>query len=509
MNDAISQYKEKHKAEIERLLNNGHSAEEVDRSIISLIESGELERNELLYKLKVIRPELSYSWDDMGFSSLFADIFKDSCRYNTTSKEWFYYNGKIWAIDHGGMMASRKAKMLTDTLLVYAATIEDGREKSDYIGELSKLAQLRRRETLLKDARDKYFISQNDLDRDTDLFNCQNGTYNLNTGEFKAHNPKDLLSKISNVIYDPQARSHDYEKFISDIMMGDKAKINYLQTILGYALTADTSLETCFIFYGVKTRNGKSTLTETQSYMMGNSAGYALNMSPQTLAQKQNKDTRQASGDIARLDGCRFLNASEPPKRMLFDTALLKTLLGRDSITARHLFEREYEFIPHFKLFINTNYLPVITDDSLFSSGRINVISFDRHFSPEEQDRELKDRLKTPENISGIFNWCVEGLKWYREIGAEPPESVKAATAAYRQSSDKIGNFIAECLTKTDSNCAAGAVYQKYSDWCFDNGYGCESKGNFFDELKNKGIFAASATVNGKTVRNAVVGYEI
>jgi putative DNA primase/helicase len=129
---------------------------------------------------------------------------------------------------------------------------------------------------------------------------------------------------------------------------------------------------------------------------------------------KQNKDSRQASGDIARLNGCRFLNASEPPKRMIFDVALLKTLLGRDTITARHLHEREFEFVPIFKLVINTNFLPLITDDYMFSSGRINVITFDRHFEPHEQDRILKTRLREPENISGLFNWCLVGLRLFK-----------------------------------------------------------------------------------------------
>ena len=194
---------------------------------------------------------------------------------------------------------------------------------------------------------------------------------------------------------------------------------------------------------------------------------------------------------------------------MLFDVALLKTLLGRDSITARHLFEREYEFVPHFKLFINTNFLPLIQDDSLFSSGRINVVAFNRHFSPQEQDRGLKDKLKTPENISGIFNWCLEGLKRYREIGAEPPEAVKAATAEYRQSSDKVGNFILECLKKTGNNSKAGEVYRRYAEWCEDNGFGTENKGNFFDELKTKGLYAETGTVKGVTARRIVRGYEI
>lgn len=465
--------------------------------------------NSLRERLVQMQPVTAYSWDDRGMGELFADVYRDYCRFNVTAKEWYVFDGKVWKADTGAMLVSQRAKELTNALLAYCATIEDERQKADYIKKISCYGQLRYRETMIKDARDKYFISQADLDADLDLFNCQNGTYNLRTGEFKLHNPQDLLSKVSNVIYDPEARSTRFEQFIADIMQGDTAKINYLQTILGYALTAETTLETCWILYGGTTRNGKSTLVETISYMMGNSGGYALAMLPQTLAQKQNKDTRQASGDIARLDGCRFLNASELPKRMLFDVALLKTLLGRDSITARHLFEREYEFIPHFKLFINTNFLPLIQDDTMFSSGRINVITFDRHFSPQEQDRGLKDELKTPENISGIFNWCLDGLRRYREQGAEPPEVVQAATAEYRENSDKIGNFITECLIKTGRNTGAGAVYQRFSEWCDDNGYGTESKGNFYDELRNKGIFAASGTVCGRTVRNIVKGYEL
>lgn len=232
-------------------------------------------------------------------------------------------------------------------------------------------------------------------------------------------------------------------------------------------------------------------------------------MKPETLAIKQNLDSRQASGDVARLAGCRFCNASEPPKRMLFDTALLKSLLGRDSITARHLHQREFSFIPKFKLVINTNYLPTITDDTVFSSGRINVISFDRHFEPHEQDKHLKDKLRDKNELSGILNWCIKGLQLYRQEGLEPPKAVQNATEVYRTDSDKIGNFINECLSKTGKNSKAKDIYEVYVKWCEDNGYGCENKGNFFAELKTKGLFMSSGTVEGKSVRNIVRGYTI
>ena len=449
-----------------------------------------------------------YSLDDKGFGALFAEVFKDTCRYNATAKEWYFYNGKVWTRDEGSMRTLNKAKELADGLLIYATTIEDEKQKQNYIDYVSKLGQLRFRETMVKDSRDIHFVTQSDFDKNLDLFNCQNGTLNLKTFDFTPHNSDDLLSKISNVIYEPFTKSEEWEKFINEVMQGDTDKTEYLQKILGYSLTADTNLETCFILYGATTRNGKSTLIETMLYMLGNTAGYGMSMQPQTLAQKQNKDSRQASGDIARLDGCRFLNASEPPKRMIFDVGLLKNLLGRDSITARHLHEREFEFIPRFKLFINTNFLPLITDDTLFTSGRINVITFDRHFEPHEQDKNLKNKLIKAENLSGILNWCIEGLKLYYKDGAKPPQAVTTATDEYRTNSDKIGNFIAECLEQqANTNTKALDVYIKYKEWCSNNGFGVENKGNFFDELRGKNIFAPSGTINGVTVRNVIKDY--
>ena len=91
----------------------------------------------------------------------------------------------------------------------------------------------------------------------------------------------------------------------------------------------------------------------------------------------------------------------------------------------------------------------------------------------------------------------------------KPPAAVQTATDTYRTDSDKLGNFINECLTKTDKNSKAKDVYEAYTKWCEDNGYGCENKGNFFAELKTKGLFMSSGTVEGKTVRNIVRGYTI
>lgn len=463
----------------------------------------------LMKKMYELKPEDNFDYSDRGTGQLFATVFKDLCRYNVTAREWYTYSKGRWKQDTGGMLTSRYAKSLSDAMTIYCTHIKDERTRKTFSDLCTKLGQRRYRVTMIEDARDFHFFSSSDLDKDLFLLNCLNGVLNLRTFEFTEHSPDYLMSKQANVIYDPNASGKEWRKFINEALENNQNKIRYLQKLYGCSMTGETKEESCWLLYGASTRNGKSTAVETYAYMLGNTDGYALNMRPETLAQKANTDSRQATGDIARLDGCRFLNASEPPKKMVFDVALLKTLLGRDSITARHLHQSEFQFIPVFKLFINTNFLPVITDSTLFSSGRLNVITFERHFKPEEQDKGLKDRLKEPENLSGLLNWCIEGLKAYYAEGAIPPPEVVNATKQYEEDSDKVGSFIAECLVESDKNSKAKDIYNRYSEWCRDNGFGTENKTNFFAELKSKGIFSATGTVNGKTCKNVVRNYVI
>lgn len=460
-------------------------------------------------KLSAMKPHEKYSFDDRGNGDLFADFFKDVVRFNATAGEWYFYTGRVWKRDDNGMRVARRAKELKDLLSAYSLTITGKKKKEVYKKHVGKLGARSVRDAMLKDARDKYCFENVDLNKNEALLNCVNGTINLETFEFKKHSGEDLLSQIARVWYDPNAKAPLWDKFISDIMMGDQEKIRYLQKAIGYGITTDTSLETCFILYGASTRNGKSTLMETLMHMLGGSGGYSLQMKPETLAQRQNSDSRVASGDIARLQGARLLNVSEPPKKMIFDVALLKTLLGRDSIVARHLREREFEFTPVFKLFMNTNFLPIIYDDTIFASGRLNVITFDRQFTEAEQDKNLKDKLKEKESLSGIFNWCLDGLRAYREEGLEAPSKVCQATAEYRQESDKLGKFMNECLEVSETNMTAGVMYTVYEAWCRACGYGCENQGNFFAELKAKNLLFKSGTVEGKTKARVIRGYRI
>ena len=466
------------------------------------MKSAFCKNEEVLSTVRLLDPAKNplYSTDDVGNGRLFADVFGEIIRFNITTREFSYYDGKRWKRDEGSMIAERLAKRLAKALYLYAVD-----QDQHYRTFVNKLGDRNKRKIMIQDARDYRFISEEDFDRDPNLINLQNGTLNLKTFEFRDHDPHDLLSKVANVVYDPDAVSEEWGTFIDQVMQGDEDKIEYLQTIFGYSLTGLCIMDEFYLLYGATTRNGKSTMLNSIGFVMGD---YAQIMSPDTLAQRQR--TNPNNEELADLRGARFVHIEEPSKGMSLDSALIKNLTGHTPIKVSRKYEHMMTFNPQFKLFFATNYLPTVTDDTLFSSGRVKVVTFERHFEVEEQDRTLGSRLQSATNVSGIFNWMIAGLRRYYEHSTTPPTSVIEASDQYRSQSDKIGNFLDECLSEDTTDGISGkTLYSYFVLWCRANGYHCENKKNFFESLKRKRLLKHMGTIMGKTVRNVVMGYAL
>ena len=447
---------------------------------------------------------------DIGSASLFSAIFQKKHRYNATAKDWFYYDGKRWMLDREGLRARKSAKKLSQALSKYAVNClpdEDEKQKEQYLKYSLAWTYSKTRNSIINDSRDLNFFSNEDLDKDDYVLNLQNCVLVFD-GEkvtVKDHDADLLLSKISNVEYHPEAKCDRWLQFLDEVMQGDKDKIRYLQKLFGTCLTGDTRLEKMWFLFGSTTRNGKSTMIERISDILGD---YSKTIRPETLSIKNNPDSRTAIPDVAKLAGARLCVCSEIPKRMPLDVGLLKTLSGRDTVTARFLHQDEFQFKPKFKMVCNTNFLPIVSDSTVFKSDRVQIVSFDKHFTEQEQDKTLKDKLSTKEALSGILNWMIEGWIAFCKEGLEPPEAVTKATVEYETSSDKLQNFINDCLVKSvGKNISVKDAYAKYEEWCSENGYHTENKRNFISDCQGKGIFKERGMVDGSQMRNIIKDY--
>jgi putative DNA primase/helicase len=437
-----------------------------------------------LFKEKRIHNNPEYQHNDIGIAKLFYDIHRGATCYVMESKTWYTYTGKQWVKDDGNLFVMEMCKDYVQSLVKYAKSLDDGGEESKaFVKYATGFHTRRKREGLLSDARSINPKKLADFDSNKMLLNCQNGTLNLENFALQPHCAVDYITKIARAKYDHEAVCPRWDKFVDEIMCGDTDTAVFLQKALGYAISGDTSLECFFILYGCTTRNGKSTLSETVAYVLGD---YARTIQPQTLARRSS-DGSAASPDIARLKGARLVNMPEPEKGLELNIALVKQLTGGDTYTGRFLNENPIEFRPEFKIFVNTNHLPRTSDDTVFSSDRVKLIPFDRHFTAAEQDSSLKRLFRKKDSMSGILNFMIDGYRLLLEVGLEIPPRVADAIAAYRTETDVFGSFIAENTVPEDgARIGTSELYVRYSAWAKDNGYRPLNSKNFVGELRRR-----------------------
>ena len=318
---------------------------------------------------------------------------------------------------------------------------------------------------------------------------------NLITGTLHPHSAADLISKKAGVAFMPEADCPLWKKTLHEIFEGKTDVIRYTQKVYGYALLGKPIEKEFYIQHGPNTDNGKSTVTQTIEYVFGD---YAVNATPETVAEKRFKDSSRPSGDRARLAGTRLVTVNEPERGMKLDEAYVKAITGRDTQTARHLRQSEFQYTVQFIVIISTNHLPYISDQTLFKSDRVRVIPFGRRFEEHEKNKHLIDQLRQPQEASGILNWLLEGLATYRQEGLRPPPAVIAAGNGYRLKSDNVARFMEE-HTEQNLNGAVSttALHIAFSAWCGTEGISTMSSTSFSLALKERGYKVEKKRLNG------------
>lgn len=463
-----------------------------------------------LIKLYSMRPECTerYKNTEIGWANLFADAFKDEARFCPDLNAWLYYDGVRWVKDLGSLYVAELAKALADALHIYVLTLSETDRKIFHPG-WEKWQILKTRLSIIKDARGVHPVRVDEFDSDPYLLNVGNGTLNLKTSELQPHSPDDLITRLAPVAFNPDAQFDRWDEFIHEIMEGDVELEDYLRQCIGYALTGSTRLEKLFILYGPKSRNGKSTLLEA---ILGTLGDYGASSDPEMLSVGRNTaGGLKATEDLARLRGVRMVCLAEPPQGMKMNSAKVKQWTGGDTVKARFLNENSFEYKPQFKFYVNTNELPTITDSALFSSARIVVIPFNRHFSEEEQDPTLKLKFAQPEARSAILNWLIHGNQSLEKTGLYTPNSAKQAIDEYMHSSNDIRRFIDDRLERRPGGkIKTTELFQEYNSWATMNGVAPMNQNTFKGEITRAGLSVRRArTDGGKNPVSVVEDYSI
>ena len=455
-----------------------HTDEEVKRIVAKSYESyllkSEQKRKEKEEKKESERKEeikkYGVSLDDCGNAIRMCNMFGRNIRHCEAWGKWFIWDGQRWKEDVNNTIYYF-AKKVSKSIYNEAAQCNDSKESlelSKWAHESSNNSRINAMVESCKSEHDYGIpITFDVLDKDIYLFNTQNCTLDLRTLERLPHDHINLITKISPVAYDPEAKCPTWLAFLERIFKDNKEKdniISFLKRSCGYSLTGDTREQVMFFLYG-SGANGKSTFIDTIQYIMGD---YAVATESNTFTTVKGDAIRN---DIARLVGMRFVSASENSTESLLDESLVKKLTGNEKVSARFLHQEYFDFYPQFKIWWGFNHQPYIRDNTNSIWRRILLVPFEQIIPDSEQDKKLGDKLKL--EAPGILNWMIEGLEEYYKIGIDAPSCVKTATKEYREDQDVLHDFIADCCdTKDDKNFAgkdlsaeASALYNNYKSW--------------------------------------------
>lgn len=440
------------------------------------------ELSDIMYQIVDDDPMLdqaNYPTNDIGISALFSKYFKHNTLYCPEMKSWYFYNGQKWVKDEGETVVNEEIKQFVELMTFYCLEKEnvDNTIKASYTSFIARLGNRNVRDRLLKDARSSMTFSVNKFDANPYLLNCLNGTYDLKTGKFHKFKADDYLTYQTNCncpVGTNTLKPFDrWDEFIGEIMCGDKELEEYLQKCLGYSLSGINREEKMFMFYGQTTRNGKSTLINTILHVLGD-YGTTADIYMLCKTRFSERDPSRANPSLCNLKGKRFLALNESDENSRLDESLLKNYTGNDPINTRQLYGTNFTFTPQFTMFMSGNNLPDILDKSVFSSERVVVIPFNRHFNKDEQDKDLKEKFTTDEAKTYIFKWLLDGYNQYVKDGLNTaPQIVEQQVEQYEKDNDIVALFFDERVEK--SEVAEDRVFRQYlytlfKNYCLSNG---------------------------------------
>lgn len=326
-----------------------------------------------------------------------------------------------------------------------------------------------------------------EFDRNSMLVPCSNGTFNLKTGKLQPHNRDDLITHQMNVEYNPEAVCPQFDAYLQRVMGGDQEMVDFLVRMMGYSLTGDNGEQVFFFLHG-NGNNGKSTLLEIMLLMGGD---YAWSTPAQSFILKRSDD---ALFELASMAGKRVVVVGELPIGRTLNAALLKESTGGNRQNACHKYKNSFNYMPEYKLFLQSNNLLEVRDATHGFWRRLLVIPFDVKIPKDSGPKHLREVKRLSEKLwaaeaAGILALAIRGCLDWQKDGLQVPRKVQEASREYQTETDSVESFLKECCQRgPDTEIYADELHRCYRERCHaDGGFALNAR-LFFGRLKRKGI---------------------
>lgn len=454
-----------------------------------------------------------YRPEDGGILDCWMDNYGADWLYVSGFESWFKWAGTHWKKDECQALY-KQIQTLMDAMNKAAKTEVDkataelaalGKDASEQIENMLKARKVRFIEWVNATKRSKNRVSsvegmaqaQRAVSADSldvlNVLNLKNGTLNMNTLELQPHNRDDLLTYELDYQYDPQAKAPRGDRFFAEVIVKagttetDTTLCKFLQEFLGYCLTNDTKHEVMAWLAG-EGGNGKTIVITLLQWLLG---PLACSVDFSTIGQ-------QGNYDMASVQGRRVVFSTESEKGGKLAEGYIKRIVSGERINVRPIYGAPFEFKSIAKIVWAMNDKPVVRDTSNSVWRRLRLIPFNRVFTEADKDTDLLTKLK--DELPGILNFCLNGLRRLRQQGHfTEAEAVKEAIKEYRHESNPVAQWLDENTVRITQFITPGKnLYTDYEQWCKANGRQAMNSVHWGREIKRLGL-ESKVTNEGKT----------
>lgn len=324
-----------------------------------------------------------------------------------------------------------------------------------------------------------------DFNRENGVINFKNGLYFLDKKELWKHSPYIFSNNQINVNYNGDAiKIKAVDDFLDKISSYKKERKQTILEMIGYCMTTSINLQKVFILYGETARNGKSTLSNIITELIGreNVSNISLkDMTRNTFATFGIKD--------------KLLNiGAEMTEDFLEDMSTFKMFATGDNLSVEDKFKTKQFIKPYAKFIFIANELPSVADKTNAFYRRLQIIPLEKSFTDEEANNFNINELLTKEALEYLAKISLEAYSNMNGRFSNYEESEKEVDK-YRLSSNSVKSFIndTECMYKlfgSNRKKKATDVYDSYKEYCSNNTYRAIGRNKFYKEIEKNTIFS-------------------
>jgi putative DNA primase/helicase len=272
---------------------------------------------------------------------------------------------------------------------------------------------------------------------DPEYINVLNGRLRWRTRALGPHTPQIFEVVQLPVRFDPEAVCPIFDGYMASTFNQDDIR-RLVEEIMGWVTIPDTRFEKAIMLTGAGA-NGKSVLLDIIITLLG--AQSVSNIDLQSLEESRFK-AAELVGKLANI----FADLDD---RALTSSSMFKMLVSGDRLTVERKFKQPFEFSSYARLLFSANRLPGSRDRTYAFYRRWLIVPFEKTFEGIAADKDLRKKLATPGELSGIFNRALQGLHRLFENGEfTTPAAVREALEEYRRQNDSVMVFLEECTER-------------------------------------------------------------